>query len=540
MGYAMELLRKKAFWGIGLSIALVIGVATVLVDQPRSSEASPGGDPAAGEEQSPGDSVVEVKTIRPRRNLPVYMEVQEPADVEPFYRADLASRVAGVVKSVTKDVGDRVHKGEVLIEVDVPDRVQDVYEMETIVIQRIRELDMARARVKVRNAAVKAAEENVKHKQALVVVADAEKAWRKDDWERYIILNKGGSVTEDVVVEKKKCYLVADAGTVAARVDVKKANADLEEEKAKSEEADADVNLKQSRIEVARQQRDKAQVLLDYAKIRAEFDGVIIRRDIAPGSFVQNAATGSPKSLMSVVRTDIVTLVMKVPDTYAPYVTRDTEAIIQIRGRLIKARVTRYSPSIHEQDRTMRVEVDLYNGTREGYQKFLLKGMSDFLAPVGLPNATQAMTLLAAGRSSWGDNMKGSMDPFPAMPEKRVSEFGRNSRGLLPRMYGQMKLRLQNFQDAYLIPNSAVFSLGGKKYIMIVKEGKAYRVPVEVPVSDARLAKVAIIGELEVRKELTGKEVIIASDQSEISDGQAVHAQAMDWPVPARAGGPKP
>src|SRR5262249_21981109 len=135
-----------------------------------------------------GDSLVEVNTIHPQRNLAVYMEVKAPADVEAFYRADMASLVAGVVKSVSKSIGDRVRRGEVLVEVDVPDRVQEGFEKESIVLQRARELDMARVRVKVREAAVAAAWKNKKGMDAHVVVADAEKAWRFDDWRRYIEL----------------------------------------------------------------------------------------------------------------------------------------------------------------------------------------------------------------------------------------------------------------------------------------------------------------------------------------------------------------
>ena len=69
---------------------------------------------------------------------------------------------------------------------------------------------------------------------------------------------------------------------------------------------------------------------------------------------------------------------MKVPDNYAAFVNRDTDAVIQMNslpGVEIHAKVTRFSPSLlnPENDRTMRVEVDLYNGTIEQYKRFLAR-----------------------------------------------------------------------------------------------------------------------------------------------------------------------
>jgi multidrug efflux pump subunit AcrA (membrane-fusion protein) len=561
----MRLRRKKTIWGIGLGLAFVIGMLALLVFRPKGTEASPGEGRGSDDEPTTGDSVVDVDTIRPQRNLAVYMEVKAPADVEAFYRADMASLVAGVVKSVSKSIGDRVRRNEVLVEVDVPDRVQDVFEKESIVQQRVRELKMAEERTKVRKAAVEAAWKNKKGKDAQVVVADAEKAWRLDDWRRYIDLANQKAITRDLVVERKKYYLVAEAGAISARVDVEKAIADWEEEKAKLKEAEADEILKDSLIEVAHREQLRAQAVLDYAKITAPFDGVIIRRDVDPGDFVQNAATGQSKALLAVVRSDIVTVVMKVPDTFARFVNKDTSAMIRLRGRLIKAKVTRFSPSIHAKDRTQRVEVDLYNGKPQQYRKYLSKGLSKFLTPVGIPSPLQATNLLAAARSTWGDNMKASMDPFPAYREtlKGIMDhspaFLQNqedgsasqSRELLPGMYGQMTLLLKNFPNSYLIPTRALFSVGGKKFIMVVKDGTAHRVPVDVQASDAKLAKVqklvrrpTDIGVEEEPQELTGKEEIIlpgkdggASGQTEINDGQAVRARLVDWPARDKAAG---
>jgi multidrug resistance efflux pump len=530
--------RKKIVVGIGLAAGLILVVTMLLVLWPRPTAAGHPDDFSAEDEQEPRDAVPVVRVIRPKKNLPFIIEAQQPADVEPFYRADLMALVAGSIKRVLKGINDRVHKGELLVEVDVPDRVQDVMEKQAVVRQRMHEREVAENKAEIAAAAVKVAQQTIKQKQAEVLAADADKEAREDELKRFHGLARKGVVTPDVVVEKKKSYLAAEAASISARVAVEKANADLEEEKAKSKAARADIKLKDSLIDVASQDLARAVALADYAKLRAPFDGMVIRRDVDPGDFVHNAATGRSQPLLALVRTDIMTVVMKLPDNYAPFVTRGTDAIIQLPGHLIKATVTRYSPSIHEKDRTMRVEVDLYNESRQNYKEFIRKGLSTFLPAVTAGRGMDSALLLSAGRNAWSDNMKTSMDPFPTFPTRVVSQPKGKRKHLLPRMYGYMTLLLKDVQDDYLIPSKAVFSLGGKTYILVVKNNKAQRIPVDVQVRDARLAKVFVLvhktlegGEIDERHELTGHEAIVTGGQTEIHDGQTVNPRPIAWPA---------
>src|SRR5438552_18818588 len=120
----------------------------------------------------------------------------------------------------------------------------------------------------------------------------------------------------------------ARAAYLGEQVAVKKAKADWQEAKANLEAAIADVTLKQALIEVARRDRDRAQAQAEFARMRAPFDGEIIKRDVYPGSFVQSSATARTEPLLVVARTDIVTVSMKVPDSFAPLVSKNIEADI--------------------------------------------------------------------------------------------------------------------------------------------------------------------------------------------------------------------
>ncbi len=266
-------------------------------------------------------------------------------------------------------------------------------------------------------------------------------------------------------------------------------------------------------IDVARKDRDRAQALADYAKITAPFDGVITRRYVNRGSFVQNATTAHTEPLLRVERRDIVTIVMKVPDTFAPLVSNDTEAVIEMSelpGQAIHGKVTRFSPTLESKtnDHSMIVEVDLFNGSDPEYEQFL-------------------------AREKATDNADLKEGPLPLIPRVTGKSSGERHR-LLPGMYGQMTLVFNKLSNAHLIPSDAIIHEGGTPYIYLVRNGKARKVPVEVHVDDQKLAKVAVLTHTsagDIRHDLTGEEQVIYSNLSELTDGQAVKAIPTDFPT---------
>jgi multidrug efflux pump subunit AcrA (membrane-fusion protein) len=108
--------------------------------------------------------------------------------------------------------------------------------------------------------------------------------------------------------------------------------------------------------------------------------------------------------------------------------------------------VTRFTPFLDpEKGRTMRAEVDIYNPPEHGFRISLQKGMTSFVSPLGSGQALESAVLTAAGSQIWG------------------------RQGLLKAgMYGTMQLLLQAFDNAPLIPSSAVFSRDGKTFVFMV------------------------------------------------------------------------
>src|SRR5439155_14386378 len=209
------------------------------------------------------------------------------------------------------------------------------------VVHRRREEELARKKVGIYEAAIAVAESDMELKDALVEQARPTMEFRWKLWSRYKGMAKLQGVDELQVEEEERQYAAARGAYLAARVAVKKARADWQEAKANLATAIADVTLKQALVEVARRDKDRSQAQAEFARIRAPFDGKIIRRDVYPGSFAQYSATARTEPLLVVARADIVTVSMKVPDSFAPLVSKNVEADIQmdeLPGEIIKGK----------------------------------------------------------------------------------------------------------------------------------------------------------------------------------------------------------
>ena len=63
-----------------------------------------------------------------------------------------------------------------------------------------------------------------------------------------------------------------------------------------------------------RRSRDRLKVNLDYARIVAPFDGVVTHRTFHPGALIHSATEGGQQPLLTVKRTDMMRVVVLVPD----------------------------------------------------------------------------------------------------------------------------------------------------------------------------------------------------------------------------------
>src|SRR4051812_14408392 len=129
--------------------------------------------PQTGDDEDAPESedVATVKIVKPRRDKAFTISVHQYASVEAYYEADLRARASGVIKYIPKDVGAPVTQGELLVEIDVPDLRQEVFQKDAVVAQRRQELRMAKSMLKVAAANVDVAHESIEAAQVKVLSA---------------------------------------------------------------------------------------------------------------------------------------------------------------------------------------------------------------------------------------------------------------------------------------------------------------------------------------------------------------------------------
>ena len=456
-----------------------------------------------------------VKVVRPKGEASVPILVDQIATVEPYYRADLRARASGIVKVVLRDIGEKVKAGEVLAVIDVPESDQDVAKAEAMIQLRQQELKVSEAKLNDAKAAKQVSAATIKQREADVQAVSATRDLKKGRFERFKELGKRGSVVGNAVFEEERDYLASEASVTAAEANVERARADYAESESKIEAALADIELKRSQIEVARKDLDRAKTIADYGKVIAPFDGVVVRRAVDPGSFVQNATTGSSEALISIAKVDLVTVSARFPDAIATSVTNKMPALItidELPGVSITVDVTRFAPSVQNADRTMRVEVDLFNGDDEDYQR---------LTTSFHPGSPARPT-------------KGASDPLPV---RAFPPDAPKTRRLIPGMTGTMRLTTGGFGNSFVLPSTAVYTRSGTSYILLVHEGKTKQVPVRVQVDDGKTVRLAVLekrvstegSSREVLSELTGDELVVVARQLEVGDGVAVKSALSEW-----------
>lgn len=335
----------------------------------RQAQAQPGQGYQVRNYHDPDGQELSVNTVQPQRKT-LKKTLEQPGSIRPWAQAEMYAKVSGYLKRIAretttpemmpgkdqqlvpmlppissltpfaqiagalgvrsvpawqaplKDLGSTVKAGEVVVELDVPELVQDVTQKGSLLKQLEAELLQAHTNLALYEAAV-----TLQSKQLVRIKELAAKR----------------TVTDELVDEKQAELTVAQSRLANAR---------------------ADIVVKEARVHVARDEVDRARILANYTQIRAPFDGVITFRGVDEGDFVQNASSGQSKPLLSIIDIHKVKVVLQVPEREAIYVQPEAEAEMRLDTRehwTIKGKVARVSPSLDAQSRTRQVEIDLDN-----------------------------------------------------------------------------------------------------------------------------------------------------------------------------------
>src|SRR5437899_6337035 len=310
-------------------------------------------------------------------------QIALPASVEAFEQTTLYAKTSGYLKWLKVDVGDHVRKGQVIAQLDIPEMAKEYQGAE---------------------ADQQSITANMENLHAEVERAEAELELKKVTYERY----KGIREQEPDVMPQQQ---------------VDEARAQFQVTQAMLKVAESKINVAKSQAAKAEAARARIATLMEYANIRAPFDGVVIKRYVDPGALIQQASSQTNVSpLVTVARVNTLRIFIDVAEPEVRFVKRGssvTFVVDALPGTEYEGYTTRFA-TLDPKTRTMRTEIDIPN--RDGL--------------------------------------------------------------LRPGMYGNVKLTLERRAMALTVPASAIISEGGKKYVYTVEDGRAKRVAVQTGFDD--------------------------------------------------------
>lgn len=394
----------------------------------KSATSTADPDTEDGEPRRSSRQTISVQTVNPtKRDL--VQKFQQPGAVEAAASADLFSRVSGYVAKVNVDIGDTVEAGQIILEVDVPELDQELALKDALVGQAEAELVQAQTAVQAAEGAIETHASQVELVLAEVKKAEADRAFRQREFERFAALAMDKSGSQQVADEKALNYAAARAAYDAAVAKHNAVKSDLTILNAKLANAHADVKAKKAKVTVASADREKTRVISEYAMLKAPYGGTILRRAVDPGEYVHSPNNDKATPLFTIARTDSMTIIMRVPEKEVPYVKLGNP--VQMRfdsllGEVISGKVTRMAKSLDDKSRTMRIEIDVKN-------------------PHGK---------------------------------------------LYPGMFGAVTLLLADVKNAMTVPASALYGTGEGLFVVTVSQGVTHRVKVETGYDDGRTVQV--------------------------------------------------
>lgn len=324
---------------------------------------------------------------------------EQPGRIEAYEETPIYSRVSGYVRAVLVDIGDTVKKGQPLLELDVPDLVEQVNQKEALKQECVASAAQAKAAITSAQAMVETARSLLVESQAALQKTEAEIERSNSDLERTRELASTSAVSPKIVAEAQSVYSSALASKEEAAAKIKSQAAHLREAEAKVEQSKADHDAAMARIDTIEAELAETRSMLAYATLRAPFDGVITERHVHTGYLVEPGRTEA-KPLLVVSRTDIVRVQVDVPEIDAALVDVGDKALLRIQakgGKPLETKVTRISWSLHPTSRTLRAEIDVPNGDgslRPGMYAFSVITLEE--TPQTLTVPTSAVRVIGA------------------------------------------------------------------------------------------------------------------------------------------------
>jgi RND family efflux transporter MFP subunit len=269
-----------------------------------------------------------VAVVRVERGT-ISQALKVAAEFRPYQQIEVHAKVAGYVKRINVDVGDRVRAGQLLAVLEVPELEDEMRQDE---------------------AGVKRAEEEVNRAQSEVGRSQS----------AYEVAHMGADRLSGVLKVRPNLVAQQDVDEAVGRDRVAAAQV---------ETAKAALASAREQLDIAKAAQNKTKTLFAYAQITAPFDGVITRRYADTGAMIQAGTSSQTQAMPLVTLSDNarLRLVIPVPESVVSRIRvgRPVDLHVQALGKTFSGTVARFADRLDTDTRTMRVEVDVPNPTFE-------------------------------------------------------------------------------------------------------------------------------------------------------------------------------
>ncbi|MFY7878272.1 MAG: HlyD family secretion protein, partial [Pirellula sp.] len=245
---------------------------------------------------------------------------EQPGRVEAFEETPIFSKIPGYVKSIHFDIGDKVKKGETVIELYAPEYSDQVEQKKGL-------MEQAQAQVKQAEAGLLAAQASLNSSKAIIAQAEATNnrteaeyaRWESENSRIQQLVSKG-SVTPKLADETASKLQAARAAKDEAIATIDSTKAREQEADANMSKARADLDAAHAKLKTAVADFHQAETMLNYTTLTSSFDGYVINRNVDLGHYVQPANSNSAQPLMTIVNADKVRVFVSIPESEANWV----------------------------------------------------------------------------------------------------------------------------------------------------------------------------------------------------------------------------
>jgi RND family efflux transporter MFP subunit len=320
----MEVRRQHTF--LVLAIMLVASLACLFIAGVLTRRARAGAVSSSNARKAGASNDQVYAAVAPVKRETIATSLSIAGQFMPYQNVELHAKVAGYIRNIDVDIGDRVHQGQVLAVLEIPELVAQV--------------DEARA-------AVHHAEEEIQRSRSDVLRAEA----------------------DNVALHANAARLVSTDRVRPGLI----AQQELDDATAKDRSSQAQVEAAKSTLAAAKQQLEVAKAnlahfsaLSGYAKITAPYEGVVTWRFSDTGALVQagtSSTTGLP--VVTIAQIDLLRLRIPVPESMASKVRLGdpVDVHVQSTGEHFTGKVARFTNALDPSTRTMQVEIDVPNPT---------------------------------------------------------------------------------------------------------------------------------------------------------------------------------